>query len=192
MQRYEWFFCSGRTILWAFDLGRLDWINILVRQRFLRIARLKMSRESAEKEIAKLENRANRMQNQLETVSFLFVIIECHSNQRFYLSGAEYFNWSDFSSWLCFRVVHKKEPGWTRKKVKIQMTHWLLEKSQIVLKLLLDSFLIVRTVLFIIFRTALGCSESFWIIRTVSRLSGQFVNCPDSFITIWTVPLQPG
>ena len=44
-----------------------------------------LEEESAEKEIAKLENRANRMQNQLETVSSLFVIIECHPNQRFYL-----------------------------------------------------------------------------------------------------------
>ena len=43
-----------------------------------------LEEESAEKEIAKLENRANRMQNQLETVSSLFVIIECHPNQRFY------------------------------------------------------------------------------------------------------------
>ena len=42
-----------------------------------------LEEESAEKEIAKLENRANRMQNQLETVSFLFVIIECHPHQRF-------------------------------------------------------------------------------------------------------------
>ena len=41
-----------------------------------------LEEESAEKEIAKLENRANRMQNQLETVSFLF-IIECHPHQRF-------------------------------------------------------------------------------------------------------------
>lgn len=39
-----------------------------------------LEEESAEKEIAKLENRANRMQNQLETVSSLFVIIECHLN----------------------------------------------------------------------------------------------------------------
>ena len=45
-----------------------------------------LEEESAEKEIAKLENRANRMQNQLETVSSLFVIIECHPNQRFYLN----------------------------------------------------------------------------------------------------------
>ena len=45
-----------------------------------------LEEESAEKEIAKLENRANRMQNQLETVSSLFVIIECHPSQRFYLN----------------------------------------------------------------------------------------------------------
>ena len=44
-----------------------------------------LEEESAEKEIAKLENRANRMQNQLETVSSLFVIIECHPHQRFSL-----------------------------------------------------------------------------------------------------------
>ena len=41
-----------------------------------------LEEESAEKEIAKLENRANRMQNQLETVSFLFVIIGCHPHQK--------------------------------------------------------------------------------------------------------------
>ena len=53
----------------------------IIQKYFKRIAELEpdvariLEEESAEKEIAKLENRANRMQNQLETVSKVLLIV---------------------------------------------------------------------------------------------------------------------
>ena len=70
-----------------------------------------LEEESAEKEIAKLENRANRMQNQLETVSSLFVIIECHPHQiNFGYTSLEQNN-------LIFLISHLEYVlGWCTRK----------------------------------------------------------------------------